>query len=40
VYSYWLARIPTDPTLAGVAAEMQTQQAQTQAALPTETPTP
>jgi peptidyl-prolyl cis-trans isomerase D len=45
VYDYWMNRIPTDPTIDSYYANMQTQQAQTQAAAPTstvapETPTP
>ncbi|KAF0106285.1 MAG: putative peptidylprolyl isomerase [Anaerolineaceae bacterium] len=40
VYPYWLARVPTDPTIEGVYSEQQTQQAETQAALPIDTPIP
>jgi hypothetical protein len=40
VYPYWMTRVPTDPTLEGVYSEQQTQQAETQAAAPTETPIP
>jgi hypothetical protein len=38
--SYWLARVPTDPTLEGVYSEQQTAQAETQAVQPSETPNP
>ncbi len=40
VFDYWTARIPNDPTIASVQSDLGTQAAQTQIALPTETPTP
>ena len=40
VFDYWMDRVPTDPTLESYYNDMMTQQAQTEAALPTSTPEP